>query len=521
MSNNTLFKKQLGQEYIDANEDAIIAEMLEKMQSQMKRMYKDTKVPRQIHTKMHGCVKAAFIVEPDLPEELRVGIFKEEKTYHAWVRFSNSSTKPKPDSKKDIRGIAIKLMGVPGEKLLNDQHLEETQDFLLMSSETFFSRNLKQFRRTLDSSVSWFVTRLILYFLNPFHWGILRRLIKSMVPCTNPLDMKYWSTQPYQYGESTKAVKYFLRPSPYNTIVNENTADDNYLRINMAQTLISNEVEFDFCVQFQTNPDTMPIEDPTVAWTSPFYKVATLKIVPQVFDTREKLLFGENLSFNSWHCLPAHRPLGSFNRARKRVYEEMSKFRHKENNIQVFEPKDTPDFLEVKEELILEPNAPTIPLSGVVKKTAEILVKCNQETAFDFIIGIDELPLWLKKYSIIEGARNVEVLIGPYKETGAKRKLFFDSGDSIVEELLSCNYPLNYSYSVTQFTSVFKYLTKAAYGQFWFDVNDDQTRITWEYSITYRNLLSKVLISLLMPLIFKKFLMQSLTNAKGVIESKD
>lgn len=520
-SNNTLFKKQLGQEYIDADEESIIAEMLEEMQAQMNRIYKDGSVPRQIHTKMHGCVKAAFIIEPDLPEELKVGVFKEPKTYHAWVRLSNSSTTPKPDKKKDIRGIAIKLMSVPGEKLLTDAHLEQTQDFLLMSSETFFSRNLKQFRRTLKSSVSPFTTRLLLYFLNPMHWGVFGRLIKSIIKCDNPLAIPYWSTQPYQYGESDKAVKYFLRPSPDNIIVNENTTDDNYLRINMAHTLITNEINYDFCVQFQTNPDTMPIEDPTIAWTSPFYKVATLKIIPQTFDSREQTRFGENLSFNSWHSLPAHRPLGSFNRARKRVYEEMSKYRHNRNNLQVFEPTDSIDFLENKEELKLELATPTVPVKGVLKRSAEIVVNCNQETAFDFISSSDELPRWLKKMGMIHGAKNIEILKGPYNDTGAHRRVFFDNGDSIDEQLLSYNYPLNYSYSVTRFTNPFRFLTKAAYGQCWFDVNDNQTRITWEYSFSYRNIFARMLISLFMTLSYKKFMKQCLDNAKVIIENKD
>lgn len=517
---NPIFKKQLGQEYIDAEEDKIISEMIGEMESQMRRLYKNTSVPRQIHTKMHGCVKAAFIIEPDLPQDLKVGLFENPKTYHAWVRFSNSSTRPQKDAKRDIRGIAIKLMEVPGEKLLNGEHLEKSQDFLLMSSETFFSRNLKQFRRTLKSSTSFFTTRLILYFLNPMHWGIFKRLLKSLVKCKNPLDMSYWSTQPYQFGASDKAVKYFLRPSPYNKIINEGFTDENYLRINMAHTLVSQEIEFDFCVQFQTNPDTMPIEDPTIAWSSPFHKVATLKIIPQIFDSREQMQFGENLSFNSWHCLPAHRPLGSFNRARKRVYEHMTRYRHERNNLPVFEPQDSKDFLETQGELKLSTISKVIP-SKAIKKTAEILVRCDRETAYNFIASGDELPLWLKKYSIIHGARHVEVIIGPYDHVGAERRVFFDNGDAITETLLTYNSPLDYSYSVTKFSNAFRFMTSAAYGQLWFDVNDKQTRIIWEYSFTYRNLFARFFISIFMTLIYRRFMEKCLEYAKGIIENKD
>jgi catalase len=337
--------KQLGKEYPSPLEPAIIQEMIEEMEAQVDRLYQDKHMPRQVHTKMHGCVKAAFTIEPDLPEELKVGVFQEAKTYHAWIRFSNASTIPKADKKKDIRGMAIKLMGVSGEKLLEDERDLNTQDFLLMSSETFFSHNLVEFRQSLKAATAKSKLALLFYFLNPKHWGLFKRLMKTMIACENPLEEKYWSTQPFQFGADDRAVKYFVKPWSNNNYINENTSDYDYLRINMQQTLNSNPVGFDFYVQQQTNADTMPIEDPTVPWTSPFQKVATIKIVKQTFDSDEQMAFGENLSFNPWHSLPAHKPLGSFNRARKVAYETMSKYRHNWNEVPMTEPKDTTDFL--------------------------------------------------------------------------------------------------------------------------------------------------------------------------------
>lgn len=338
--------RALGQEYPDPEEYKVINNMVAELEAQVDRMYADKKMLRQVHTKMHGCVKASFTVEPELPEELKVGVFKEAKEYHCWVRLSNASTHPKPDKKGDIRGIAIKLMSVPGEKMLEGERHDNTQDFLLMTHETFFSKNLMQFRKTLTAATAKSKLPLLLYALNPFHWALLARLKKSMKKCTNVLSETYWSTQPYRYGGDDKAVKYMLKPSASNQIVNEGTEEDDYLRVNMSQTLNTNAVQFDFFVQFQTNPDTMPIEDPTVAWTSTFRKVATLKIIKQDFDSAEQMTFGENLSFNSWHTLPEHQPLGSFNRARRVVYETMTEYRHKHNDLPVFEPQDSPDFLE-------------------------------------------------------------------------------------------------------------------------------------------------------------------------------
>ena len=56
---------------------------------------------------------------------------------------------------------------------------------------------------------------------------------------------------------------------------------DDYLKQAMVKQLAAGEAVFDFAVQFQTDPDAMPIEDPGIAWdekVSPFLKVATLTI---------------------------------------------------------------------------------------------------------------------------------------------------------------------------------------------------------------------------------------------------
>ena len=92
-------------------------------------------------------------------------------------------------------------------------------------------------------------------------------------------------------------------------------------------------------------PVTMPVEDPTVEWDSPFEKVATIRIPAQIFDTPEQAEFGEDLSFNVWHSLPEHRPIGNFNRSRKIIYEKMTIFRHQQNRISTAEPTAGDDFL--------------------------------------------------------------------------------------------------------------------------------------------------------------------------------
>ena len=98
------------------------------------------------------------------------------------------------------------------------------------------------------------------------------------------------------------------------------------------------------CMNFSVQPRTslaMSVENSQEEWLesdAPFYKVASILIPEQEFDTPDKNDRCENLSFNPWHALPAHRPLGAVNRVRKVVYSHSSQTRHELNEVPVIEP---------------------------------------------------------------------------------------------------------------------------------------------------------------------------------------
>ena len=71
---------------------------------------------RALHAKGVAGVRAELIVRDDVPALARVGIFAQPGTYRAYVRFSNGAAVPQPDSKPDVRGLAVKVLGVPGTK---------------------------------------------------------------------------------------------------------------------------------------------------------------------------------------------------------------------------------------------------------------------------------------------------------------------------------------------------------------------------------------------------------------------
>lgn len=307
----------------------------------------DPKVQRGQHPKQHGCVYAEFTVEGNLPESIKVGLFKEVKTFPAWIRFSNA--RKQDDSTPGAHGMAIKLMDIEGEKVLEEEGDAKTQDFILFDHPVFFIRNVKDyvlFNKELEKALAKSPDKpLPLGFVfpdfNPFNWHVPELLILKTIRSKkigSPLEAQYWSATPYKLG--SLAVKYFVKPSGKTSSRVPLQARD-YLREAMIAHLTEQKKDayFDFYVQVQTDPEKMPVDDPTVEWKNPKqYKVATIRIPAQRFNSTEQMKFGENLSFTPWHALVEHKPLGGINRARKQVYLETSKLRHQKNEVRIKEP---------------------------------------------------------------------------------------------------------------------------------------------------------------------------------------
>ncbi|MDR3619327.1 MAG: catalase family protein [Paludisphaera borealis] len=332
----------LGQESIPASEageiDKIVAIHLSVTDPKEKPI-----VPRGQHMKGHGCVKAKFEVAADLPADLRRGVFAEPRSFDAYIRFSNG--KGSDDRQADAHGMAIKLVGVPGAKLLEDEKDATTQDFILFDNPVFFIKNVADYVpfmedfRNLKSpgfGLGKVASGLKFLFSQNYIWKMLREA-GSKKP-DSPLRIAYWSTTPYKLGDA--AVKYRATPDLAGAPPVRIVDSPDKLRLAAVDHLRDHEARFDFFVQVQTDPVAMPVEDPTVAWTSPFQKVATIRIPAQEFDTPERRMFGENLSYTPWHALPDHRPLGGINRSRKWIYQAISKQRHELNGVPRREPTE-------------------------------------------------------------------------------------------------------------------------------------------------------------------------------------
>ncbi len=88
-----------GVEFVLRGEAEQTRETAELMVCLMEQRYRDgTPFLRGVHPKGHGCARATFTVNANLPEELRPGVIADPGArYDAVVRFSNAAAVMRPD----------------------------------------------------------------------------------------------------------------------------------------------------------------------------------------------------------------------------------------------------------------------------------------------------------------------------------------------------------------------------------------------------------------------------------------
>ncbi|MDH0143623.1 catalase family protein [Aquipseudomonas alcaligenes] len=330
------------EEEIPADEAALTQGIIEDAIRIVEQHRDNTRVLRDAHAKAHGCVKAQVTVLQNLVPELRHGVLAEPgKTWQAWMRLSNGNAYPQFDSARDARGMAIKLLDVPGDKLLSSKATAANQDFVMFNHPVFFVRDVAEYKQNFAAQASGQKIQAFFPSWDPRSWEIRHLIIalKTLAPAPDsPVTATYNSIAPFKLGPHN--IKYRVVPDPQSCppyqLPEQNTALPNFLRNALYQQLSLDRVPACFALQVQRqNADYyMPIEDTSVQWSediSPFETVATVRVEPQDFDTREQNLACDNLSFNPWHALPEHRPIGGINRLRKAVYEAVSVYRHQRN----------------------------------------------------------------------------------------------------------------------------------------------------------------------------------------------
>ncbi len=338
---------KIAEERIQPFEEAHLESIIASFDKQMRKLWKPGGFERGGNTKTHGIVRGEFIVHDGLPPQFRHGIYAEPKTFRAWVRFSGPGPYVTPDiDDVGFMSMSIKLMGVPGPKLIDEEKF--TLDMFGVSTPTFVTPDTKANADLQEWSLK---NAQIFHFLNFRQPHILDLIMQGLFVKTqsSPFEAPYFSCVPYLLGEG-QAMQYSMWPK-------KNTRTpiprlplrppDDYLRDAMVATLAREDVEFDIRLQLQTDPHLMPIENNAVLWPeklSPRVSVATLRIPKQKFNSPAQMEFAKRLSYNPWHTIAEHRPLGNQSRARRRMYLELSKLRHTMNAVPHYEPNGDETF---------------------------------------------------------------------------------------------------------------------------------------------------------------------------------
>lgn len=316
------------QEIIAPDEDARFTLHAQHLVEVQKLHAVNGKTGRAVHFKSNGGFEARFEVLGDLPEHARHGIFAQPKVYDALVRYSNGASEYKPDAKPDVRGFAIKLLNVDGPKAIGTAR---TQDFLAILQSTTPFRNADEFVGTIWATRNKWLALPRLFFTLGFRMFTIVPAFKKAVstPSASLADQTFHSALPIMCGPY--AVRF--RWQPLSSPAASASGPDQYAD-DLASRLRQGAIEYALELQFFVDETRTPIEDGSIDWpidVAPYVRVGKLTIPQQDAAGEQGKQLAEriqNLSFDPWHALAEHRPLGNMMRARKYAYFECGKGRN-------------------------------------------------------------------------------------------------------------------------------------------------------------------------------------------------
>ncbi|MDP2369069.1 catalase [Rhodoferax sp.] len=286
-------------------------------------------VGRTLHRKQVCAAQGTLEVLPDVPSFAWHGLFAVPAKYEVLLRLSNGGMDRARDRTPDIRGLALRVLGVKGESALGNGPAK-SQDFTLINQEAFAFAGSAEFVDFVEAA-SRGNGALLKFLLRRYGWmGGPRQLLRMLGIATKSFGgfatEPVFSVLPMACGPY--AVRVRLVPALSNGVAAANARQD--WGADFSARLKRHALQWDLQLQPYLSEALTPIEDASVNWSSPYSTVARL-VLPQQDSASAK---GQALArqveadvFDPWHALADHRPLGDVQRARKVVYFESQKGR--------------------------------------------------------------------------------------------------------------------------------------------------------------------------------------------------
>lgn len=332
--------------------DAIIASMTGESETTAARY---GYAVRASHAKVSGVVVGELQVADDLPPELKQGLFAKGGSYPVIVRFAQGPGELLKDSVSTHRGMAIKVLGVPGETLPG--HGAATQDFVLATGPVFPNPDAKGFLGSMKqleagTKAPEAVKSVVSHIARAADAVVKAATGESSALLDffghqplHPLAEPYYSQAALRYGDHVAKIAAFPAGARQQALADEELhpgEDPDAFRHAVGAFFAGDAAVFELRVQLCTNLDDMPVEDASKRWNeaaSPYRTVARLVLPAQDARSEARTRYADDvLSFRPAHSLAAHRPLGSLMRARLKTYQALSNFRHGRNQTPETEP---------------------------------------------------------------------------------------------------------------------------------------------------------------------------------------
>lgn len=303
---------------------------------------------RDAHAKSNGLLKGELTIHPDLPAQLRQGVFAQPRMFDVVARLSSAPSDIHSDEIPAARGFALKIIGVDGARLSPDIN-GQNQDFLMVNFPALAFGTIAKYQRMLglleaNSHAPDTFQRLV---AGTAHGA--KHLLESLggTPGAtldglardnhHPLGETYHTQAAIRFGDYV--AKLSLQPSSDSVrrLTGQPVNDVTYasMREVISEHFAEHGAEYTLSVQLCTDLAHMPVEDAAITWPealSPHQPVATLRFAPQSTAHPARQVYGDDvLSFNPWNGIVAHQPLGGIMRIRRAAYERSTAFRHAMN----------------------------------------------------------------------------------------------------------------------------------------------------------------------------------------------
>lgn len=322
---------------------------------------------RDAHAKNHGILRGELEIYDNLPPHLAQGMFKEAKKYPVILRFSTAPGMIEPDKKSSQRGLALKIIGVEGDKFLPEEKDALTQDLLLVNYPIIPTGTVKDYLNQQKQIEDHINTPDLIQTVQGAML-VAGRKIKNVlgkeddpndfgIPGSHILGDRYFSMAAIRFGDYIAKIS--LGPKSENVAALHGqqmdkelvkTEPESFLTTIVTNFFKNEAAEYELSAQLCTDLEKMPVEDGSVQWMeedSPFQPLAKLTISAQDISSPERRVYGDDvLSFNPFHCLPEHRPLGNIMRVRRLAYDTSSRYRHHMNAQPRVEPRSIEDLPE-------------------------------------------------------------------------------------------------------------------------------------------------------------------------------